>query len=305
MSKFHRITEDNEYYFSSIYPNRLKYFENNNRALKDEYTKVTTLKALIFDVDGTLADTEEVHRLAFNETFRRFGLEWHWSPELYMRLLSISGGRIRIRKFMDEHPTTPPTGEDLDSYAAKIHRDKTERYARMLVDGHVQLRPGVLRLINEAREQGLRLGIATSTALSNVKILLDNNLPSDWESWFEVIATCEQIKKQKPLPAVYNHILWKMGISPNDVVAFEDTENGNCAAISAGIKTIITTHYFTEHHDFRAASLVLDGLGEPGQPFKLSKGNANNSTFVDVNLCRQIVGELAQVIPLKKHSSSK
>ncbi len=263
---------------------------------------MSTLKALIFDVDGTLADTEEVHRLAFNETFHKFGLDWHWSPELYIRLLSISGGRIRIRQYMEEHPPLLPAGEDYDSYTARIHKDKTERYARMLVEGHVTLRPGVLRLINEAREQGLRLGIATSTARSNVHTLLDNNLPADWQDWFDVIATCEEIKKQKPSPAVYNHVIWQMGLSPTEVVAFEDTENGNIAAVSAGMKTIITTHYFTEHHDFRGASLVLNGLGDERHPFKLRAGDAHGAGYVDINLCRQLVGELAPVIALKKHS---
>ena len=251
---------------------------------------MTKLTALIFDVDGTLADTEEIHRLAFNAAFADFNLDWNWSRQLYMELLSISGGSERMRHYTESLGTAFKRPPDLDEYIARLHRLKTEHYGRMLVEGHVKLRPGVERLLDEAREQGIRLAIATSTALSNVKTLLDNNLPESWGSWFEVIASCDIIESKKPSPAVYQFVLAEMNVLPETCMAIEDTQNGNLAALAAGIKTIITTHYFTRQHEFPGACLVIDTLGEPDQPFKVCSGDSMGARCVTIDLMRRLLG---------------
>ncbi len=247
------------------------------------------LKALIFDVDGTLADTEEVHRQAFNLTFAKFGLPWHWSPEQYIALLSISGGRRRIRYFAEQHRRDLPQDADLDEWALRLHRDKTARYGRMVVNEGIPLRPGVRRLIDEARNAGLRLGIATSTALGNVELLLDRNLPAGWRDWFDVVASCEQIGEQKPSPAIYRYVLEQLDVTTDQAVAFEDTGNGLLAARRAGLRTIITQHYFTSHHDFTGAALVLSDLGEPDAPFTLVKGEVDGQGHVDLDLLESLL----------------
>ncbi len=230
------------------------------------------LEALIFDVDGTLADTEEVHRQAFNLAFQNFGLPWYWSPALYEKLLETSGGCERMMKFalaQGESFKRPP---DMEEYIVRLHKLKTTYYGQMLVEGRVKLRAGVRRLIDEARQQGIRLAIATSSAYANVKILLDSNLPKEWPSWFEVLATCDIIESKKPSPAVYQFVLQEMGLRADQCVAFEDSYNGNRAALAAGIKSVITTHTFTENDDFSGAALVLDGFGEPDRPCKVNHG---------------------------------
>ena len=252
---------------------------------------MTTLQALIFDVDGTLADTEEVHRLAFNAAFERFGLDWQWPRELYAELLAVSGGRERLRYYVDAHYPDLLEKADYPEFIARLHALKTRIYAEMLVDGRVTLRPGVGRLLDEARDARIRLAIATSTALSNVRTLLDQNLPQDWESWFSVIATRDSVNEQKPSPAVYNFVLAKLGLPADRAFAIEDTYNGNQAALAAGEHTVITTHYFTRDHDFTGASLVVDHLGEPDCPFHVLQGDAHGAHEVSLQLLRRLLRE--------------
>jgi len=254
---------------------------------------MTQLRALIFDMDGTLADTEEIHRLAFNAAFYDFGLDWEWTPELYEELLAISGGRERIAQYTAQKGLYHDRGTLLD-FARDVHRVKTGHYARMLVAGRITLRIGVRRLLREAREHDLRMAIATSSAYSNVKTLLDINLGAGWRPWFEVIATCNIIEDKKPSPAVYHYVLKEMDLRPSECLAFEDTVNGMRAATGAGIKSIITTHYFTRNHKFPDAALVINHLGEPDHPFKRIAGRETDANFVSIPLLEEIAQSSSQ-----------
>ncbi|MCC6715279.1 MAG: HAD-IA family hydrolase, partial [Gammaproteobacteria bacterium] len=134
-----------------------------------------------------------------------------------------------------------------------------------------------------------RLAIATSSAYSNVKTLLDINLGSDWREMFEVVATCNIIEAKKPSPAVYNYVLQEMRLAPDQCIAFEDTVNGLTAATAAGIKTVVTTHYFTRNHRFPGAALVVNHLGEPDHPFRRLAGVHPDVSHVTLGLLKEII----------------
>ena len=248
-----------------------------------------TLQAIIFDMDGTLADTEEIHRRAFNQAFTEFDCDWQWSQQDYITLLKISGGRERIRNFL-EKMSGPKARHSVERRAREIHRRKSEIYRDMLA-GYISLRPGVERLIREARARHITLAVATSSSRKNLETLLHNTLGDGALGWFRTIVSCETVLEKKPSPAVYQYVLAQLGVKPEHCMAIEDTQNGNLAALAAGIRTIITTHQFTTDDDFSGASLVLDQLGEPGSPFSVSAGNAHGAAFVDVNLLQMLLAD--------------
>lgn len=250
-------------------------------------------QVLIFDVDGTLADTEEIHRVAFNLAFREFGLEWEWTPKLYGELLKVSGGRERMQFYAESLGTGFVWPRNPSEYFREVHRVKTAHYARMVVEGKVPLRPGVRRLLEEARAHGVRLALATNTRRVNVDALLTQNIGAHWPEWFAVVATCDIVEEKKPSPAVYEFVLATLGIAPRRCLAFEDTVNGNRAALAAGVKTIITTHYFTRNDRFPGASLVVDHLGEPDMPFRPRAGEFWDAEYVDLALLRRIAAGAA------------
>lgn len=247
------------------------------------------LRGLIFDVDGTLADTEEVHRQAFNRIFARHGLAWDWTPALYEALLVVSGGRERMTRYAREVDPALAARPDFADFVRQLHREKTACYAEMLVAGHVRLRPGVERLLHEARGAGLLLGIATSSAWSNLKTLLDHNLPAEWSSWFQAIETCDTVEDKKPSPAVYLAVLRRLGVPPAQTMALEDTENGLRAAHAAGLATLITAHRFTRNGAFPEAAAVLDGLGDGQAPARVLQGPACPRGIVDLAYLRLLL----------------
>ena len=250
------------------------------------------LAALIFDVDGTLADTEkDGHRVAFNLAFAEVGLDWQWSVDLYGKLLAVTGGKERIRFYLDRYNTGFERPADLDGFIADLHRRKTDHYTRMLAEGAIPMRSGVKRLLQEAREAGVRLAIATTTTPANVSALLQHSLDPQAESWFEVIAAGDIVPAKKPAPDIYTWALDKMQLTPAQCVAFEDSENGVKSAYDAGIHTIlVTTNDYTLDHDFNSASLVVDRLGEADEPFRTLHGDAGGKQLVDLELIGALHG---------------
>jgi len=247
------------------------------------------LKALLFDVDGTLADTErDGHLVAFNRAFADAGLDWHWSSELYGELLAVTGGKERLRFYLDEYNTDFERPDNLDEFIKQLHIAKTEHYVNILAEGGIPLRNGVRRLIEEARAADMRLAIVTTTSPDNVAALLIHSLAPDAMSWFEVIAAGDVVPAKKPAPDIYSYTMQKMGLGPADCIALEDSRNGILSAQGAGLKTIITVDGYTAGSDFSGAAIVLDQMGEPDAPFTVLAGDAGGSQYLDLALVKRL-----------------
>lgn len=224
----------------------------------------TPLQALIFDVDGTLADTESAHRAAFNQAFAELGLGWEWDEALYTELLNISGGKERILHYWQQvHPDIKAlSGQALQDTIARIHELKTAAYERAVNDGAVSLRPGVLRLMDEALAEGLQLAIATTTSPVNIAALLRHAVGPDWRLNFTAIGDASTAPIKKPHPQVYLQMLEALQLAPASCLAFEDSSNGLQSATAAGLATLITPTRYTVHHDFSAALQVVPDLSQ-------------------------------------------
>lgn len=249
------------------------------------------LEALIFDVDGTLAETEELHRQAFNETFAGFGLDWIWSAELYRALLKITGGKERIRYYVEAWQ--PHDGDAALAKLAALHAEKTRRYTKLVADGALTPRPGVLRLLNEARAAGIKLAIATTTSDSNIEALLKASFAPDALSWFAVVGAGDIVAAKKPAPDIYLWVLAQLGCDPSACIAFEDSENGVRAARAAGLAVVATPSFFTDADDFSGANLVLSDLGEEAQPFQQFAGTKLRGGMLTLTNLRDLAGRSA------------
>jgi len=229
------------------------------------------MQALIFDVDGTLAETEELHRAAFNQAFvAEHGPGWHWDQPLYAKLLAVTGGKERIAHFA---PTLP---------AARIqtlHAAKTAYYARLVASGGLQPRPGVRRLLQAANRAGIKLAIATTTSPANIEALLAawGNLPP-----FDVIAAGDEVAAKKPAPDVYLLALRRLGLPAANCLAIEDTENGLRSARAAGLRCLITTSLYGGTGPFPGAAAVVTNLGDPEAPSHLLAGPPLPEGVVDL-----------------------
>ena len=212
------------------------------------------MKTLIFDVDGTLAETEEVHRAAFNRVFAEHGLDWNWNVDLYRELLKTTGGKERMRAY------AKMVGAELDdAQIQRMHLAKNAHYGA-LTRGRATLRPGVEDLIRRGHAAGLKLAICTTTSRANIEALIEATLGAEGFALFDTIVGAEDAPVKKPAPDAYLLALKRLGLPAADCLAFEDSANGLAAARAAGIATVVTPGIYTAHETFEGAAVVLPSL---------------------------------------------
>jgi HAD superfamily hydrolase (TIGR01509 family) len=216
------------------------------------------IRALIFDVDGTLAETEEGHRQAFNTAFAEARLDWVWDVDLYRELYSVTGGKERMRRYADMRGMS--AAELSDTAIASLHVRKNAHYAELVRAGECPLRPGVKRLIRASRARGLRLAISTTTSRVNIVELVEATLGPDGLALFEAVVSGEDVVAKKPAPDAYLRVLETLALRPDECLAFEDSYNGLLSARAAGVATIVTPSLYTHHETFDGAAMIIPDL---------------------------------------------
>ncbi|SFL18636.1 haloacid dehalogenase superfamily, subfamily IA, variant 3 with third motif having DD or ED [Nitrosomonas aestuarii] len=249
------------------------------------------LKAVLFDVDGTLADTEQDgHRPAFNAAFQEFGLSWEWDIPLYGELLQVTGGKERIRYYIEKYMPEELARNNLDEWVACLHKTKTLHFKKLMEQGEIPLRPGVKRLIHDLRDQNIKLAIATTTTPENVTYLLQSTLGENANNLFDVIGAGDIVPQKKPAPDIYFWVLNKLNLEASQCIAIEDSENGLLAARAANLPTLITVNNYTCQQNFAGAVAILSDLGEPDKIFtQLSNNSVHfDNQWIDVDALRKL-----------------
>jgi len=249
------------------------------------------LQAVLFDVDGTLADTEQDgHRLAFNAAFKQFSLDWNWDINLYGELLQVTGGKERIRYYIERYVPHILNKNDLTDWIISLHKTKTKYFESLMENGNIPLRPGVSRLIHELRQEKIKLAIATTTTMENVTALLKSTLGEESIDWFDVIGAGDIVPMKKPAPDIYYWVLNQLKLTAPQCIAIEDSENGLKSALAANLPTLITVSGYTRLQNFDGAVAVLSDLGEPSQPFtKIRSITTLDEGWVDHRLLSSLI----------------
>ena len=222
---------------------------------------MTTLKAILWDVDGTLAETErDGHRIAFNQAFEAMGLLWRWDETYYGHLLNITGGRERLRADMAQRPDAPPTAAERDALVEELHRRKTAIYTALVRDSGIPLRPGVRELIDEARDAGIRQAVTTTTSRANVDALLGLHFGKAWREVFEVAVCGEDVARKKPDPEVFLRALRALDLNPLQAVAIEDSPGGVAAALAAEVPVVVPRSAYFASATIEGAIAIGPGL---------------------------------------------
>ena len=231
------------------------------------------VKAIIFDCDGVLVDTErDGHRVGFHRAFEHFGIDADWDVALYAKLLLVAGGKERMRAYFDEYgwPANADTDAAKDELILALHKKKTEITAGLVAEGGLPLRPGILRIIDEAIANGVTLGVCTTSNPKFIDAVLDL-MGAERKAKFAFVHAGDVVKKKKPDPAIYELAKQSLGLPVNECIVIEDSRNGLLAATGAGLPTLITMSTYTVDEDFREAVKIVPELGdEPNVTVRLA-----------------------------------
>jgi len=220
------------------------------------------MQALIFDCDGVVVDTErDGHRVAFNDALAQAGCGPSWDVQRYGELLRIAGGKERMRHYFDSHGW-PQQVTDKTAFLAEMHKTKTALFADLIARGGLPLRPGVLRIVDEAIAAKVRLGVCTTSNPKSIDAVLDLMGPQRKAS-FEFVLAGDIVSRKKPDPEIYQLALSRLGLPAQECVVIEDSRNGLLAASGAGLPCFITTSTYTVDEDFSEAVGVVAELGDP------------------------------------------
>jgi HAD superfamily hydrolase (TIGR01509 family) len=218
------------------------------------------MKALIFDCDGVLVDTErDGHRVAFNRAFAEAGIRAEWDVKLYGELLKVAGGKERIRHYFDIKGWPP--GKTAETLIPELHKKKTAIFTALVAAGRLPLRPGVARIVDEAHAAGIRLGVCTTSDPKSIDGVLDLMGPQR-KAYFELVLAGDIVAKKKPSPDIYLLAKERLGLAARDCVVIEDSRNGLLAAVGAGMPCVITKSAYTQQEDFAEAARVVPELGD-------------------------------------------
>lgn len=251
--------------------------------------------ALLFDVDGTLADTEGAgHCPAYNLAFRDLGLNWQWSGALYRELLTVAGGRERLRHYLHHYrpplgPQAAPAAANEDAWIERVHRAKTAHFTRLMHRGAIALRPGVARLMGQARQAGWPVALVTNASRASLDLMIDALLPGPLGAPISQTVCGDEVSAKKPAPDLYLLALEKLHIPAARCLAIEDNASGLGAAIAAGIAAVVACNDDSRGQDFSGARLVVDSLGEPGAPCRVLAGPSLPAGCVDLAWIRQLL----------------
>lgn len=218
--------------------------------------------ALLWDVDGTLAETErDGHRVAFNMAFEEAGLPWRWDAARYGELLRVAGGRERLLADLETQPAAPTDPAEREALATEIHGRKNRFYGNLVGDGRIPLRPGVRALMDDCMARDIPMGVTTTTSRSNLDALLRVHLGPDWRGYFATIVNGEDVERKKPDPEVYDQAVREIGVAPGDAVAIEDSPDGVAAAQGAGVPVLVARSSYFAAERFDGLLAVGPGLG--------------------------------------------
>ena len=246
------------------------------------------LSAVLFDVDGTIAETEEFHRKAFNESFKEFNLDWFWDEAIYKELINVGGGKERIEYHINRAWPEMLDIKNLNKYIKSIHDTKNEIYGDIMKENKVYFRPGILRLIRDLKKNEIKVALVSSASEKNLISLFKDGLKTDHKKLFDFIAHGDITKNKKPSPEIYEWTLEKLKLPSSGCVAIEDSPRGLDSALKANLKVVVTPSKLSSCESFSGANLVVSDLGDENKPFKVISGNTYGFKVVNYKLLSKL-----------------